>query len=70
MNSNRPMGYAGKLLRVDLSTEHLIDEVPDEVTLRHYIGGRGIGIKCLYEEVPLQGAPLSGKERSVFMCSR
>lgn len=45
-------GYAGKLLRVDLTTERVIEERVDETTLRNYIGGTGIGIKFLYEEVP------------------
>ncbi len=45
-------GYAGKLLRVDLTNERMTDETIDEETARKYIGGTGIGAKCLYEEVP------------------
>ncbi|MFC1988603.1 aldehyde ferredoxin oxidoreductase family protein [Chloroflexota bacterium] len=45
-------GYAGKLLRVDLTTEQITEEVIDEATARKYIGGTGIGIKYLYDEVP------------------
>lgn len=52
MNANGPKGYAGKLLRIDLGTGRLSDEVPDENTLRSYVGGTGISIKYLYEELP------------------
>ena len=45
-------GYAGKLLRVDLTNEKITDEKLDEATARKYIGGTGIGAKYLYEEVP------------------
>ena len=44
-------GYAGKFLRIDLSTEKLSDVVFDEDTLRKYIGGTGLGVKILYDEV-------------------
>lgn len=44
-------GYAGRLLRVDLSTERFSDVVFNEDTLRRYIGGTGLGIKIMYDEV-------------------
>ena len=51
MKSNHPYGYSGKILRVDLTTAKITEEVPEEPTLRQYLGGTGIGIKYLYEEV-------------------
>jgi aldehyde:ferredoxin oxidoreductase len=45
-------GYAGKLLRVDLTNEKITEEVLDEETARKYIGGTGLGAKYLYDEVP------------------
>ncbi len=45
-------GYAGKLLRVDLTNEQITEEKLDEATARKYVGGTGIGAKYLYEEVP------------------
>ncbi len=45
-------GYAGKILRVDLTSERISEEVMDEATLRKYVGGVGFGAKYLYEEVP------------------
>ncbi|MBI2958451.1 MAG: hypothetical protein HYY32_06360 [Chloroflexi bacterium] len=45
-------GYAGRLLRVDLTGERTTDEKMDSQTARQYLGGTGIGAKILYEEVP------------------
>ncbi len=45
-------GYAGKILRVDLTEGKTWDWTPDEETLRLYLGGTGIGAKILYDEVP------------------
>jgi len=45
-------GYAGKLLRVDLTNEQITEETLDEETVRKYVGGTGVGAKYLYEEVP------------------
>lgn len=47
---NHP-GYAGKLLRVNLSTGTLSEEGWDSGTLRKWIGGSGVGAKILYDEV-------------------
>jgi len=51
MKSNQPYGYSGKILRVDLTTGKIREEVPEEPRLRQYLGGTGIGIKYLYEEI-------------------
>ncbi|MEE8413624.1 MAG: aldehyde ferredoxin oxidoreductase N-terminal domain-containing protein, partial [Dehalococcoidales bacterium] len=45
-------GYAGKLLRVDLTKASFSNEVLDESELRKYIGGSGFGARYLYQEVP------------------
>ncbi|MBI2916977.1 MAG: hypothetical protein HYY01_03200 [Chloroflexi bacterium] len=45
-------GYAGKMLRVDLSSGTFSDVTFPEETLRKYIGGTGIGVRILYDEVP------------------
>ena len=47
-------GYAGKFLRVDLTSEQITEEPLDEETVRKYVGGTGIGAKYLYEEVPAE----------------
>ncbi len=45
-------GYAGKILRVDLTNERISEEVLSEAELRKWVGGSGIGAKYLYDEVP------------------
>jgi len=49
--SSIPLGYAGKLLRVDLSAKKIHEECLDEDICRRYVGGAGLGAKILYEEV-------------------
>ena len=44
-------GSTGKILRVDLTQGKVWDEPLDEATLRKYLGGTGIGVKYLFEEV-------------------
>ncbi|MBF8288095.1 MAG: Aldehyde ferredoxin oxidoreductase [Candidatus Rokubacteria bacterium] len=43
-------GYAGKLLRVNLSTGKIWTQ-PWAGDMREYLGGVGLGAKILYEEV-------------------
>ena len=49
---NSISGYAGKILRVDLTNERITEEILDNETLRKYVGGTALGAKFLYEEVP------------------
>lgn len=41
-----------KFIRVDLTKGRTTTEIVGETTLRMYLGGTGIGVKYLYEEVP------------------
>ncbi|MCL4466657.1 MAG: hypothetical protein M1389_11660 [Chloroflexi bacterium] len=45
-------GYAGRILRVDLSRETVAVEENSVATLRKWVGGSGIGAHYLYAEVP------------------
>ena len=45
-------GYAGKMLRVNLTTGEISEEKFSQETLQKYVGGSGIGVKILYDEVP------------------
>jgi len=45
-------GYMGKILRVDLTEERITEEKLPEATLRKYLGGTGLGVKIMYDEVP------------------
>ena len=46
------IGYAGKMLRVDLSSGKTWADALDEATAKKWVGGVGLAAKYLYEEVP------------------
>ncbi|MBI4334884.1 MAG: hypothetical protein HY673_26815 [Chloroflexi bacterium] len=46
------VGYAGRILRVDLTREQITEEILSQQTVRDFIGGAGLGAKVLYDEVP------------------
>ncbi|RJQ50245.1 MAG: aldehyde ferredoxin oxidoreductase, partial [Desulfobacteraceae bacterium] len=46
------IGYAGEILRVDLTSARIWSESLDEEAVKKWIGGMGLGAKYLYEEVP------------------
>jgi aldehyde:ferredoxin oxidoreductase len=52
MSSLQIYGYAGNILRVDLTRRKVATEVLDEALLRKYVGGASLGIKFIYDEVP------------------
>jgi len=61
-------GYMGKILRVDLNSKKLTDEMlPGEDELRKYIGGMGLSAKILYDELPLGTKPLDPENMLIFM---
>lgn len=47
-------GYAGKLLRVDLTRNNITEEKLGDALIREYVGGAGLGAKFLYDEVSPQ----------------
>ena len=62
-----PGGYTGKILRVDLDRLETREETPDNAILHDFIGGEGLGIKYLYDEVPPHTDPLGPDNRLIFM---
>ncbi len=52
MASQTVPGYAGKILRIDLTNERIWTEELSPEVCRKYIGGSGLGAKILWEEVP------------------
>jgi aldehyde:ferredoxin oxidoreductase len=54
MPSQTINGYAGKILRVDLSNSVISEECPTEAFYSKYVGGTGMGAKYLYDEVPIR----------------
>jgi aldehyde:ferredoxin oxidoreductase len=60
-------GYAGKLLRVDLSKRSTSLQEVDSETLRNYIGGSGLGARLLYDETSGETDPLGPENRLMFL---
>ncbi len=59
-------GYAGKVLRIDLSAERVsVEEISQEL-LRKFMGGVGYAAKLLYDEIPVGIDPLSSGNKVVF----
>lgn len=59
-------GYAGKLLRVDLTREKVSFESIRPEILREYMGGVGYGAKLLYDELPAGVDPFSPDNKLLF----
>ena len=60
-------GYMGKILRVDLTNGKITEEIPDEKTLRMYLGGAGLATKYLFDEVKKGIDPLGPENKLIFM---
>jgi len=58
-------GWAGQILRVDLSNRESSTE-PVEPYIRSFIGGRGISVKILYDEVDPQLSPFDPANKLFF----
>jgi aldehyde:ferredoxin oxidoreductase len=59
-------GYAGRILRVDLTGSRITFDQLGAETLRKYIGGAVLGIKYIYDEVP-PGVHWSDPENRLFI---
>ncbi|MHA1977766.1 MAG: aldehyde ferredoxin oxidoreductase family protein [Candidatus Hodarchaeales archaeon] len=60
-------GYMGKILRVNLSTGNITEEVPDENDLKMFLGGAGLATKYLFDEVPKGIDALGPDNKLIFM---
>lgn len=59
-------GWHGKLLRINLTTRKAtIEDIPAQVC-KDYIGGRGVAIRYLYDEVDPLVDPLSPENKLIF----
>jgi aldehyde:ferredoxin oxidoreductase len=59
-------GYTGKILRVDLANKKASTEELEEKLARAFIGGAGLGIAILYDEVKQGIDPISPKNKLIF----
>ena len=62
----RMHGWHGRLLRIDLTEESVKEEVLPESLLGMFLGGRGVGVKILYDELRPEIAPLSPENKLAF----
>jgi aldehyde:ferredoxin oxidoreductase len=60
-------GYMGKLLRVDLTTRHIMAETLAPQFARDFIGGAGLGIRLAYNEIPPETDPLGPGAKLMIM---
>ena len=58
--------YTGKLLRVNLTTGAITTEEIDPKWIDLFLGGRGLGSRILYEEVPPKVEPFDPESRLIF----
>ncbi|MFH1646816.1 MAG: aldehyde ferredoxin oxidoreductase family protein [Chloroflexota bacterium] len=59
-------GYAGKILRIDLSDKSVKEEKVPEALARQYLGGAGFAIKYLYDELKPGTSALDPANRLIF----
>jgi len=65
MKSHKVCGYKGKIIRVDLTTQSIITE-PTMKYAREWLGGDGIGIRILYDEVKPWVTPYEPANRLII----
>jgi len=65
MASSRAGGWAGRILRVDLTTGRIWAE-PSLEYGRRYIGGRGIAARIAWDEIPPGTSPFDPENRIIF----
>jgi aldehyde:ferredoxin oxidoreductase len=60
-------GYAGRLLRINLTSRTISTEELDHRLLKDYLGGTGLGVRLMYDEVPPETNPLSEEAKLIFL---
>ena len=61
-------GFAGRVLRVDLTAGTSHTEAMSQRDMRAFLGGVGVGAKLLYDELPAGIDPLGPENKFVFAC--
>jgi aldehyde:ferredoxin oxidoreductase len=59
-------GYQNKILRVDLTNRTITEEPLNGELIHDYIGGRGFGVKLLYDELKPGIDPLGEENEMIF----
>ncbi|MBU2603846.1 MAG: aldehyde ferredoxin oxidoreductase family protein [Actinobacteria bacterium] len=59
-------GYGGSILRVDLTTGAITRQPVDPAEARSFLGGRGLNVKRLWDEVPAHTDGLAPENKLIF----
>jgi len=59
-------GNRGRILKVNLSTGEIKEELYDESVARMFLGGNGLAAKLIYDNVPFTADPLGPENAIVF----
>ena len=59
-------GWAGTILRIDLTSGSVKKEALDMELAKKYFGGRGLGVKYMYDEVDPKVEPLGPDNKLIF----
>lgn len=59
-------GWMGKIVRVNLNTSKISRQKLDENVAKNFLGGRGLGVKVLYDELKPKTNPLSPENKIIF----
>ncbi len=60
------LGYAGKILRIDLTNRKISEEVLSPEKAETWVGGAGLGARILYDEVPPSAGYDSPENKIIF----
>ena len=63
---NEYYGYAGTILRVNLSSQEITRQPFPQAWMKKYLGGEAIAAKILYDEVPPETPPLSAENKFIL----
>ena len=67
-SKNLPGGYAGKILRVELSENAFWEQgIEESETIRKYLGGVGLGAKMFYDDQDENIGPFDEKNPLIFL---
>ena len=64
-----PLGYNGKILRVNLNQAKIWEESPNEIVYRTYMGGSALALYFLLKETIPDVDPLGPENKLIFMAS-
>lgn len=59
-------GWIGEILRVNLSADKTVTQKLDENVAKNFLGGRGLGVKVLYDELKPKTNPFSPENKIIF----